>query len=210
MATASESSTFKCSICLDIFDKPVDIGCGHIYCSKCVSSLPSSPPQCPQCREVFDIRRMSPAVDIEIQLHSTKSNCQWCGKDMLMTQLRNHNTKCSMVDRSIPKFKPIKMTSQEIPSHLPNRSTFDCPYCKKGNLDNSDLVKHCNKHHKHDPSNVICPICVAMPWGESDRRSANFIQHLNLRHKFEYETYVDFIQDDDAMLEAALQASLND
>jgi len=49
-----------------------------------------------------------------------------------------------------------------------------------------------------------------MPWGDPTRKSASFLSHLNLRHKFEYDTYVDFEQDDDAMLQAALQASLQD
>ena len=29
-----------------------------------------------------------------------------------------------------------------------------------------------------------------MPWGVKDQTSQNFVQHLNLRHKFEYETFV--------------------
>ena len=38
--------------------------------------------------------------------------------------------------------------------------------------------------------------------------SSNFLQHLNLRHRFEYETFVDYEQDDDEMLRRAIQASL--
>ena len=48
-----------------------------------------------------------------------------------------------------------------------------------------------------------------MPWGDPNQKSANFISHLNMRHQFEYDTYVDFKQDDDEMLQLALQASVH-
>ena len=47
-----------------------------------------------------------------------------------------------------------------------------------------------------------------MPWGDPSMLSSNFLQHLNLRHRFEYDTFVDYEQDDDEMLRRAIEASL--
>ena len=33
-------------------------------------------------------------------------------------------------------------------------------------------------------------MCLSMPWGDPHLKSANFLEHLNRRHKFEYHTYV--------------------
>ena len=72
----------------------------------------------------------------------------------------------------------------------PNRSTFQCPYCPQANLDCRGMVEHCNAKHQRERTEVVCPICSSMPWGNPNQCSVNFVQHLNTRHKFEYETYV--------------------
>ncbi|XP_006734142.1 RING finger protein 166 [Leptonychotes weddellii] len=107
--------------------------------------------------------------------------------------MRVHVSSCMKVQEQMancPKFVPVVPTSQPIPSAVPNRSTFTCPYCGARNLDQQELLKHCVDNHRSDPNRVVCPICSAMPWGDPSYKSANFLQHLLHRHKFSYDTFV--------------------
>jgi len=56
-----EAAILKCPICLDIFDQPKLLCCGHTFCSKCINQLHASsrqlgtPLACPECRRNVDI-----------------------------------------------------------------------------------------------------------------------------------------------------------
>ena len=36
----------------------------------------------------------------------------------------------------------------------------------------------------------VCPICKVMPWGNTQQISDNFLDHIKLRHQFDYDRFV--------------------
>uniref|UniRef100_A0A4X1TAK1 E3 ubiquitin-protein ligase RNF166 n=1 Tax=Sus scrofa TaxID=9823 RepID=A0A4X1TAK1_PIG len=186
---------YSCPICLEVYHRPVAIGsCGHTFCGECLQPCLQVPsPLCPLCRLPFDPKKVDKATHVEKQLSSYKAPCRGCSKKVTLAKMRVHVASCVKVQEqmaSCPKFVPVVPTSQPIPSAVPNRSTFTCPYCGARNLDQQELVRHCVDNHRSDPNRVVCPICSAMPWGDPSYKSANFLQHLLHRHKFSYDTFV--------------------
>ncbi|XP_061912266.1 E3 ubiquitin-protein ligase TRIM65 [Entelurus aequoreus] len=55
-----QSSDLTCPICLDCFQVPVAINCGHTFCQKCITAYWDTTsnigPCCPTCNHKFDIR----------------------------------------------------------------------------------------------------------------------------------------------------------
>uniref|UniRef100_M3Y9L2 RING-type E3 ubiquitin transferase n=1 Tax=Mustela putorius furo TaxID=9669 RepID=M3Y9L2_MUSPF len=184
------------------------------FCGECLQPCLQVPsPLCPLCRLPFDPKKVDKAVHVEKQLSSYKAPCRGCSKKVTLAKMRVHVSSCMKVQEQMancPKFVPVVPTSQPIPSAVPNRSTFTCPYCGARNLDQQELLKHCVDNHRSDPNRVVCPICSAMPWGDPSYKSANFLQHLLHRHKFSYDTFVDYSIDEEAAFQAALALSLSE
>ncbi|TWW78056.1 RING finger protein 166 [Takifugu flavidus] len=197
--TESIESQFSCPICLEVYHKPVSIAsCAHTFCGECLQPcLQVTSPLCPLCRVPFDPKKVERSSSVEKQLASFKAPCRGCSKKVTLVKMRSHIVSCSKVQEQIancPKFVPVVPTSQPIPR----------------NLDQQELVKHCMDNHRNDPNKVVCPVCSAMPWGDPSYKSSNFLQHLLHRHKFSYDTFVDYSIDEDAALQAALTLSLAD
>ena len=56
----------------------------------------------------------------------------------------------------------------------------------------------------------VCPICMVMPWGDPNYVSSDLLQHLKLRHQYDVDTYTDFAQEDDEIMQQILELSKND
>jgi hypothetical protein len=206
----TDRNAVTCALCLDIFEMPRRISCGHIFCLKCLEQyIGNATPQCPVCRQTFDPRNCQTDEKIENLLRTKTNQCEGCKKQVYLNQLRAHAAVCEGLKNKV-KEAAAKLQIQNPHVDTPNRHTFQCPYCTVKHLDSAGLVKHCNEQHSGNRSNVVCPICASMPWGDPNFRSTNFIRHLNTRHRFEYDTYVDYQQDDDDMLQAAIQASMSE
>lgn len=207
--TESGDEKFSCPICLEVLENPIAIPCGHTFCKDCLYSSEniSGSSTCPVCRTSFNARQKIRATDIEQQIFQSNGYCSGCNRQFPMRRLRAHRSSCSKMSSSF-NF-PVAPTSQPGPE-AKNRSTFTCPFCYQSNFDNKGLLQHVNNNHKSERQSVVCPICASMPWGNPQQKSGDFVHHLNLRHKFEYETYVDYNNDEDTILQQVLAQSLQD
>lgn len=166
-------------------------------------------PVCAVCRA--GLGHWTKAADLEAVIQSSVAACKGCGAQVGLSQMRGHTASCSKYQEYIEE--GVRTTAQNQPaiiSPVPNRFTFTCPYCNCQNLDQDGLVEHCTSQHGRDTRQVVCPICASMPWGDPSYRSADFFQHLKIRHTFSYDTFVDYSTDEHTMIQEALQRSLMD
>ncbi|NXD88251.1 RN166 protein, partial [Halcyon senegalensis] len=164
------------------------------FCGECLQPCLQVPsPLCPLCRVPFDPKKVEKASSVEKQLSSYKAPCRGCSKKVTLAKMRSHVSSCTKVQEQMancPKFVPVVPTSQPIPRYR----------CVSGREARPSL----------SGGTAVCPVCSAMPWGDPSYKSANFLQHLLHRHKFSYDTFVDYNIDEEAALQAALALSLSE
>uniref|UniRef100_A0A7N6A4J4 E3 ubiquitin-protein ligase RNF114 n=1 Tax=Anabas testudineus TaxID=64144 RepID=A0A7N6A4J4_ANATE len=202
----SDVSEFVCPVCLEIFESPVKTQCGHTFCQSCLQEcLRPQKPVCAVCRTTLN--HWTKAVDLEAVIQSSVAACKGCGVQVSLSQMRSHTAACSKYQEYIEE--GVRTTAQSQPRTLSH--DYTCDYCLYyRNLDQDGLVEHCTSQHARDARQVVCPICASMPWGDPNYRSADFFQHLKIRHTFSYDTFVDYSTDEHTMIQEALQRSLLD
>jgi len=139
------------------------------------------------------------------KVKAAKVRCE-CGAEVPVLEADEH--ECAATARARTARTASAAAQLAKAPAVVNRSTFTCPLCRMANLTAKALVEHCNKEHsrcRRVPA--ICPICAAMPWGDPSYVSADFLNHLNLRHKCDYETLTDFAEDEETILARVLQQS---
>ncbi|XP_051832531.1 E3 ubiquitin-protein ligase RNF114 isoform X1 [Antechinus flavipes] len=209
-AAMNPLSRFTCPVCLEVYEKPERAPCGHVFCAVCLQQcLKPKKPVCGVCRSALSLG--TKAVDLEKQIEATEATCSGCKKKLALSKMRNHVASCSKYQSYL--MEGVKATTKDMtyqPRNIPNRFTFPCPYCPEKNFDQEGLAEHCKMYHSTDTKSVVCPICASMPWGDPNYRSANFMDHIQRRHQFSYDTFVDYDVDEDDMMNQALLRSLID
>nr|XP_046236849.1 E3 ubiquitin-protein ligase TRIM21-like isoform X2 [Scatophagus argus] len=119
MASALSEEQFRCTICLDVFDNPVSIPCGHNFCLGCIKRFWDMRHKsvCPLCKEAFKRR---PELRINVGL-----------KDI------TEQFKRSLKDK--PKYKLVP-PKRRIPRHPSMSEEVPCDVCQGSK---STAVKSC-------------------------------------------------------------------
>uniref|UniRef100_A0A672H4K9 E3 ubiquitin-protein ligase KCMF1 n=1 Tax=Salarias fasciatus TaxID=181472 RepID=A0A672H4K9_SALFA len=60
---------------------------------------------------------------------------------------------------------------------------FTCPYCGRMGYTEMSLQEHVAAEHTETSTEVICPICAALPGGDPNHVTDDFAAHLTLEHR---------------------------
>ncbi|KAJ8285444.1 hypothetical protein GJAV_G00026850 [Gymnothorax javanicus] len=61
--------------------------------------------------------------------------------------------------------------------------SFTCPYCGRMGYTETSLQEHVTSEHPETSTEVICPICAALPGGDPNHVTDDFAAHLTLEHR---------------------------
>lgn len=198
-----------CGICRMVLTGPVThTSCRQSFCQSCVVEVRKTlllDARCPMCRGDMDESSIvtNPLLDEAIAKVTIRCDC---GVVLPYSAYNRHHDGCTHVQGSIRS--AFEVHKRAAPSTV-NRSTFACPDCDLRNLDREALVSHVTL--QHEELYASCPICNAMPWGESDEdEGLTLAEHLTYRHRFDYEMFTDFERDEEEIFDNVLQSSMND
>jgi len=200
----------QCSICLDVLKGAVRLRpCLHAFCSTCVDAAMNK--KCPLCRASVDTVQKD--LELRNKVEYCKLQCEACQEAFLAKGLATHEAECEekkKIERAIKETTSRKLDQQK---NSPNRSTFECPFpdCDAAHMDGKALIEHFDTLHPGKTCSAVCPVCVAMPWGDPTYISSDVVGHIRLRHKFDYNEFVNYREaegNEDAILQQVLQASL--
>ncbi|XP_028659301.1 E3 ubiquitin-protein ligase RNF166-like [Erpetoichthys calabaricus] len=194
---------FECPVCRDVLFDPVSLPCEHVFCHSCLSSSIQTRNHCPTCRGQ-DTTTVQ-ASDVIARMSYKTATCKTCGVQVPLSLVKNHRAEHDNAGTTQFPFANSEISSANCFEFL----TFQCPYCNEDGLNEPSLTWHCNESHRNDTRRVVCPICASMPHGDPSYQSRNFLGHLNLRHSFYVQDFVDISQDDAINEQAILLASYN-
>ena len=120
-----------CTICFNLYQKPIKIFCGHTFCFECIKKWSTQSDKCPICRQNFNLE--------VTHNYSTRQNYHIQNKEMIMNQMRVFLDQYTWVtmehEEKIIKFNEILKYVYE------NKSLLKYKKFKKVVLDKIDYLK---------------------------------------------------------------------
>ena len=206
-----------CPVCMDIAAKPSELPCGHTFCTDCLKThlgnCSEGARSCPVCRsDVPEGVSGKQASDIA-ERRGIRVRCA-CGREDTLMQIRRHTDDCPTlrgVGSKAAKKAAVRAAKDNPAPEAANRSTFSCPFCATSNLPRADLLRHLEQEHRDQAGRPgVCPVCASMPWGDANYRSPHLMQHMRMRHQFDYAETADYSRSEDEILAEVLRASVAD
>ncbi|KAG4071349.1 hypothetical protein HA402_004053 [Bradysia odoriphaga] len=121
------AENFKCSVCLDIFEAPLELPCGHIYCYECIRTYfsSSSTSECPECRGRVRARDVKPPNrKLLCLLHNLNIKCEFagfgCSAVMKVESLIAHTRECRYNRSTRPTAPPQAPPSEDLQQNIEN------------------------------------------------------------------------------------------
>ena len=100
-----------CSICLEVFQTPTRMRCGHTYCEDCIKSWAKQANTCPQCRERFSLKTntkdlLAQNLIRELKVKCGFKGCSWVGS---LGDVESHEAQCTLHPDRIAKWMTSKI-----------------------------------------------------------------------------------------------------
>ncbi|KAH0617746.1 hypothetical protein JD844_016294 [Phrynosoma platyrhinos] len=170
------------------------------------------PPQDPHQSPSFDC-----SICLEVLHQPVRTRCGHVGliawdAQVCLSEMRAHLRTC---DQYIEKYGPLQEVAYP-------ETRYPCPFCQY-ELDENDLLDHFLTYHRSERRQVsffsffslgtclqYCPICRLLPGGGPSYYSRTFMRHLQLRHTFYYEDYIDIDVVEEVLIERVLDQSFLD
>ncbi|KAM4026790.1 E3 ubiquitin-protein ligase RNF138 [Anomaloglossus baeobatrachus] len=207
-----EAEDFTCSVCQEIFQKPVRThNCQHVFCRNCLlMAVKASGAHCPLCRGVlsrWETTTPTRASDIAMTMKILLQACMYCGKQVKLSLMRLHYKSCRSYQEEFGTVPAGLQLQSDPPTAKQSNTMYKCPLCSQRDLNRKALLDHCNVMHHFEVAEAVCPICSVLPMGDANYTSRNIVEHLYARHQFNYEDFMNVSVEEEAQFQAAIEES---
>ncbi|CAG5097998.1 Oidioi.mRNA.OKI2018_I69.XSR.g15323.t1.cds [Oikopleura dioica] len=123
--TEEQIKRITCSVCLEIYEEPVEVACcRQVFCKKCILAVSGNKGNsCPICRENLDIKRLTKAHPFILEhLSTVEMKCPFpeCPESNTYEAHINHISSCSRGPDSVCNSCNQNVPRLDFDDHLEN------------------------------------------------------------------------------------------